>query len=203
MAAYDFDGTTTRKLSPLADFDGSTTRFLASGYDFDGTTARLVYQKRKYLVQNGVALTSWGQGGVQGSSAAFGWSIGQFGLLNVGGSTGGGNADVVSLASLEKVDFTGCATITFVFTKWARDNSASGYYRTCAGVFSNRTAGIGGDAGVAAKPASLLAGWGCNEAGVGSYTRSLAGISSGYLGLSTGGGYAGVGSILVSDIYIE
>ena len=201
MPGYDNDGTTNSLLRPIYDNDGTTNRIIQTIYDNDGTTNRLVFVNRVYLVQSGVSRVPWDGANVEGTAATAGTFV-NFGLSNVtsGDQTYTGVMSIATTGAIDMRDFT---RMVFVFTQWSRDNSASGYYRTGAGVYSNRTVGRGGHNATVELPSSAVAAWKCNDHWGGTQTLNITSITSGYVGLSAGGGYLGYGSNIVSDIYME
>lgn len=53
MPICDNDGTTTYETAAVCDNDGTTTYETAAVYDNDGTTNYLIWEARKYLIQDG------------------------------------------------------------------------------------------------------------------------------------------------------
>ncbi len=168
-----------------------------------------VWKRRYYLVKDGVAQVPWSAASGEVNINAIGYNTsGHYGFSQVVGSAATQQAvDVVALATTNPVDFADYSSMTFVFQNWANDNAGvGGYYHTGAGIYSNRTVARGGwDGSFPIKPASALKAWICSDVPNGASTQVmwLEGMTSGYVGLSSGGGFRGNGAILVSDIYLE
>ncbi len=164
---------------------------------------------RVYIVQNGVPQVRWEIAQISGcNSARIEWaSGGQYGFSHVGQTAddgyGTGRIDVMGLVTSSPVDLTEFTKVVFAFSRWARDGGANGYYRTCAGIYSNKVVGEGAYSSWQSRPPSMIAGWLCNQIVASTQTLQIpAGVTSAYIGMASGGGWYGNGSIAVTDIYL-
>lgn len=175
-------------------------------------TDRVVYQNEMYLVQNNRALVPWNasvgvaNSGQEGPSGAgkFLWSQANFGLQGIFAAVADGNHYGLSISTLNAYDLTPYNYITFAFDNWARDASNTGYYRTYAGVYSNRICGSNGPDTIPQRPASMLAGWICTDITTGVRTLNISNVNrAAYIGMSSTGGPGGNGSVWVSYIRLH
>lgn len=178
---------------------------------WDRTTAgalSIVYSSEKYIVRNRSTPYGWSvpvdqNWGVEGVPWPVLWQREEVGCVEVASLSEEDYIKSVGFSTTVPIDVTPYTKMTFTFTRWARDTSDTGYYRTTAGIFSNRIVGTCGN-GFATRPASMLAGWLVTDIYGGTQTVDISNVNrSVYFGLSSGGGPRGRGNCVVSDIRLH